>query len=338
MNTTTDVPASGGPELGVLEQALRDRLAERRLRLQPFARGGRPRYLSDLLAEVDAALARLESGTFGVCEVCRGAVEPERLLVDPLARVCLDDLPPSQRRALEHDLELAGRVQSSLLPGRDLSFGDWQIHCRYQPLGPVSGDYYDLIRRPDDEALLLFGDVAGKGLSASLLMSHLHATFRSLASAGAPLDALMAQVNRIFGGSTPLGAYATLVCSRLSSGGAVELVNAGHWPALLMRNSGLLDLPATGLPVGLFGVGEYVSRVVHLDAGDVLLLYTDGLTEARGPSGVEFGAERVAAVLERSHGAGAAEVIDALMGDLEQFRDGVPLADDLTVLAVRRAG
>jgi sigma-B regulation protein RsbU (phosphoserine phosphatase) len=174
------------------------------------------------LAEVDAALARLESGTFGVCEVCQGAVETDRLLADPLCRVCLGDLPPAQLRALEHDLEMAGRVQSSLLPGRDLSFEGWQIHCRYQPLGPVSGDYYDLIRSATGEALLLFGDVAGKGVAASLLMSHLHAIFRSLAGSGLALDALVAQANRIFGGSTSAGAYATLVCARLASGGAVE--------------------------------------------------------------------------------------------------------------------
>jgi sigma-B regulation protein RsbU (phosphoserine phosphatase) len=323
---------------GRLEGPFRDRLAERRRRLQQFARGGGPQYLSDLLAEVDAALARLESGTFGVCEVCQGTVETDRLLADPLSRVCLDDLRPEQLRALEHDLEMAGRVQSSLLPGRDVSFEGWQIHCRYQPLGPVSGDYYDLIRPAGGEALLLFGDVAGKGVAASLLMSQLHAIFRSLAGSGQPLDTLVAQANRIFGGSTSAGAYATLVCGRLASGGAVELVNAGHWPALLMRDGGVHGLPATGLPVGLFGVGEYASRLLELDTGDVLLLYTDGLTEARGPSGVEFGTDRVATVLERSRGVPAADVVEALLSELDGFRQGVPHADDLTVMAVRRAG
>jgi serine phosphatase RsbU (regulator of sigma subunit) len=128
------------------------------------------------------------------------------------------------------------------------------------------------------------------------------------------------------------------VCGRLASGGALELVNAGHWPALLMRDGGVHAVPATGLPVGLFGVGEYASRLLELDAGDILLLYTDGLTEARGPSGVEFGAERVAAVLERSRGVPAADVVEALLSELDGFRQGVPHADDLTVMAVRRAG
>src|SRR5580765_1774889 len=99
MNTT--VAGAGGPSMArVLEAPFRDRLIDRRRRLQSFANVGGPEYLSDLLAEVDAALARLEEGTFSVCEVCRGTVEPDRLLADPLCRVCLDDLPPKQLRAL----------------------------------------------------------------------------------------------------------------------------------------------------------------------------------------------------------------------------------------------
>lgn len=334
--TTASPEPSRHDAPSVLDGVFRDRLLERRRKLQRFAGADGPQYLNDLLAEVDAALARLAAGTFGLCEVCQGGVEADRLLADPLCRVCLDDLPPEQLRAVEYDLEMAGRVQSSLLPGRDFSFDGWQIHCRYQPLGPVSGDYYDLIRPAGSDALLLFGDVAGKGLAASLLMSHLHATFRSLAGSRMPLHTLVAQANRIFGASTSAAAYATLVCGRLAGGGAVELVNAGHWPALLMRDGGIHDLPATGLPVGLFSGGEYASRLLEMDAGDVLVLYTDGLTEASGPDGDEFGTDRVAGVLQRSRGLSAADVVAALLRELEGFRHGVPRADDLTVMAVRR--
>jgi sigma-B regulation protein RsbU (phosphoserine phosphatase) len=105
-----------------------------------------------------------------------------------------------------------------------------------------------------------------------------------------------------------------------------------------MKDGGVRGLPATGLPVGLFAVEKYSSRLLELGTGDVLLLYTDGLTEARGPSGVEFGTDRVAAVLERSRGVPAAEVVEALLSELDGFRQGVPHADDLTVMAVRRAG
>ncbi|HEU5321591.1 MAG TPA: TraR/DksA C4-type zinc finger protein, partial [Methylomirabilota bacterium] len=165
-----------------LDPLFRPELLERRQRLQRFAFGrlataapARAHDVKRLLAEVDAALERLDEGTFGVCEVCHEGVEPERLLNDPLTRICLDHLAPEELRALEHDLEMAGRIQAALLPERDLLFDGWQAHTRYVPLGPVSGDYYDLVRPRAGEGLLLFGDVAGKGVSASLLMSHLNA-------------------------------------------------------------------------------------------------------------------------------------------------------------------
>lgn len=325
-----------------LDPVFREQLEERRRRLQGFAPGQAPaaqgarREVMRLLTEVDAALERLESGTFGVCEVCQGMVETERLLNDPLCRICLDDLDSRERRALEHDLEMAGRIQAGLLPERDLLFDGWQMHCRYVPLGPVSGDYYDLLRPRAGQGVLLFGDVAGKGVAASLLMSHLHAIFRSLATEPSALGEMVARANRIFCNSTTGSVYATLVCGGLGRDGAVELVNAGHPPALLLGSGGLETIPSTGLPVGLFCGGEYASATRRLERGDVLLLYTDGVSEARDAGDREFGGERVAAALERSRGASAEGVVDAVLADLAAFRKGTPLTDDVSVMAVRR--
>ena len=217
-------------------------------------------------------------------------------------------------------------------------FDGWQVHCRYLPLGPVSGDYYDLVRPRPGEGVLLFGDVAGKGIAASLLMSHLHAIFRSLAGETSVVSDMVARANRIFCGSTTGSAYATLVCGRLGQDGALELVNAGHPPALLLGARGIESVSGTGLPVGLFCGSDYGSVGRQLSRGDVLLLYTDGVSEARGGDGGEFGAERVAAALEASRGRPAEAVVDAVLSDLSAFRGGAPLTDDVTVMAVRRIG
>ena len=328
-----------------LDPLFRRQLLDRRQRLQrfvperaPSAPGVHVQEVARLLAEVDAALERLDQGTFGVCDVCHEAVEPERLLNDPLSRICLDHFAPAELRALEHDLEMAGRIQAALLPERDLLFDGWQAHTRYVPLGPVSGDYYDLVRPRAGEGVLLFGDVAGKGVAASLLMSHLNAIFRSLAGQVPAVADMVAHANRIFCNSTTGSAYATLICGRLAQDGGLELVNAGHPAALLMSARGIESVPGTGLPVGLFCGGEFGSVRRQLARGDVLLLYTDGVSEARGSDGDEFGPERVASALERSRGATAEAVVDAVLSDLAAHRRGAPLSDDVTVMALRRVG
>src|SRR5574340_888423 len=166
--------------------------------------------LTRLLREVDGALDRMERGTYGLCEECHDPIERDRLLADPLTRVCLDHLDARQRRALEHDLEMAPRIQAGLLPPRHVAAAGWEAHYYYQPAGAVSGDYCDAVPL-DDGFFFLTADVSGKGLSAALLMTHLHAVYRSLLPLGLPLPELMARANRVFCDSTLATHYATLV-------------------------------------------------------------------------------------------------------------------------------
>ena len=165
--------------------------------------------LRDLLASVDAALSHLQKGTFGICETCHEPIEADRLLCNPLLRFCLDHLSGDEQRALERDLTLAARIQRALLPPTDWSSAGWQARYHYQPAGLVSGDYCDLIES-DGAFLFLLGDVAGKGVAASMLMSHLHATFRSLAGQHLSLQHMVELANRFFCESTTAGQYATI--------------------------------------------------------------------------------------------------------------------------------
>ena len=318
---------------------LRTQLRQRRQKLEAaLADSTQNAALAQLLQEVDAALGRMEKGTYGICEECRETIEEERLIADPLVRYCLTHLTAEQQRALEEDLELASRIQRGLLPQQNLRVAGWRVHYHYDPAGPVSGDYCDLIHSEDraGDLYFLLGDVAGKGVSASLLMSQLHAMFRSLTSVGLPLDQLLALANRVFCESTMAGQYATLVCGRAGRAGEVELSNAGHLPALLVRQGKVTRLEATGLPLGMFCNGQYSVKRLNLEKGDSLFLYTDGLSEARDRSGAEYGVERLARFLGQQNALPPDALIASCLQDAKAHSDGAPHGDDVTLMVLQR--
>lgn len=325
--------------MSIGDTLLREQLVDRRRRLEAAAERSDAGYLAALLKEVDQALERMDSGTYGLCETCHDPIEPERLMADPLVRLCLPHLTSEQQRALEADLELAARIQTGLLPKRNLRHGPWELCCHYESLGPVSGDYCDVVasEASSDGVFFLVGDVSGKGVAASMLMASLHAIFRSLIAVGLPVNQLMERANRIFCESTMAQHFATLVCGRLASTGAVEITNAGHCPPLLVRRSGVSALELSGLPLGVFSNSEYRSQSAHLEPGDTLFLYTDGLSEAADHSGAEYGATRLAQFLDRCREIAPGELIRACLEDVQSFGNNPAKTDDLTVMAIRRA-
>jgi phosphoserine phosphatase RsbU/P len=300
-------------------------------------------HLRRLMAEVDAALERMAMGTYGLCETCHDPIETERLLADPLICTCLDHLTIAEQRALERDLELAARIQQGLLPPMQLERDGWHVARHFSPAGPVSGDYCDVVLPEHDggDLLLLLGDVSGKGVSASLLMSNLHATFRSLAGNGFTVATLMERANRLFCQSAMAGHYATLVCAKASPDGGVEVANAGHCPLLLMTKDGMATIEANGVPLGLFGSSVYAPTQVRLEAGDTMLLYTDGLSEARNEADEEYGADRIASIVSELCRQGPLEpsvMMQACLEDVTRFAGKTRRHDDLAMMAVRRAG
>ncbi|HEX4953189.1 MAG TPA: SpoIIE family protein phosphatase [Thermoanaerobaculia bacterium] len=319
--------------------ALRDELAQRRERLARLAVTVRESQLVELLQQVDSALERLDEGTFGRCTHCAGSVEAHRLAADPLITLCLECLSPTQQRDLERDLQAAARVQAALLPPRQLVHREWEVALLWEPLGAVSGDHYDLLppRREGEPLHLVVGDVAGKGVAASLLQAHLHALLRALLTPEEPLAGLLARTNRFLCEVTLPSSYATLIALRLSDGGAVEMASAGHTRPLLADRRGVRPVEGAGLPLGLFSEAEYASRELHVGRGDVLMLYSDGWTEAETDEG-EYGIGRAAAALRRARGLPLTDLLAACRADMQDFLAGAPRGDDLTLLAVRRVG
>ncbi len=288
-----------------------------------------------LHTELEQRLDRFERGTFGLCETCHDTIEAERLLADPLMRFCLDHLTQDEQRALESDLSLAARIQRRLLPEPGVELAGWEVRYHYQPAGMVSGDYCDLLQT-NNGLLFLLGDVSGKGVAASMLMSHLHATFRSLAEAGLPLERMVEDANRIFCESTLAGQFATLVVGRATPDGSVEFVGAGHLPLLHIHSAGATPRESTGVPLGMFCGTRFPLHRMTLAAGDSLFLYTDGLTEARNRAGEEYGLARVQKLAARHPGAEPRKLISECLTDLSGFREAVKQTDDLTLLVVQR--
>jgi sigma-B regulation protein RsbU (phosphoserine phosphatase) len=316
----------------------REQLVDRRQQLVSIAtrRGGNAE-IEQLLDEVDAALQRISEGTFGRCETCGDPIEADRLFVDPLTRFCLDHLTPRAQRALQQDLDMAVRIQRELLPKPESRFDGWEFAYHYQPAGPVSGDYCDLIPGSGGELYFLLGDVAGHGVAAAMLMSHLSALLRTLISIGLPLEQLMERTSRVFCESTLPMHYATLVCGRAERSGEIELCNAGHPPPLVIAHSGIERIEATGLPIGLFCTEQFTSRRLRLQPGETLLLYTDGVLEARDPDGDEYGLDRMMALIASAERSGPNPLVESCVREIAAFGRSPSFADDVSILALRRA-
>lgn len=320
------------------ETFLRGQLQQRRTRLESaLGQFGQAGQLVQLLQEVDSALQRMDQGTYGLCEKCHESVEADRLMADPLVRFCIDHLTAEQQRALEQDLELASRIQASLLPKRHLAQDGWELYYHYEPLGPVSGDYVDVLTSGDDggDLFFLLGDVVGKGVAASMLMAHIHATFRTLINLHRRVDQLVEQANRLFSESTLASFFATLVCGKAGRSGEIELCNAGHCSPLLVRGAKVETIEPTGLPIGLFSNSQYSARRILLGKGETLFLFTDGLTEARTHASEEYGESRLAELLAARHNLPPQALAEACLEDVKVFLAGAPRTDDLTVMVLR---
>jgi phosphoserine phosphatase RsbU/P len=317
----------------------RDQIVDRRRKLESAIVALGPRTeLTALLSEVDSALERLTRGTYGLCDVCHDPIESARLIADPLARFCLDHLPPSEQRALEQDLQLAARVQQGLLPNAACSTAAWDVAYAYRPARIVSGDYCDLVPVNGD-LFFMVGDVSGKGVAAATVMSQLHALVRALLSAQLPLGHLVERTSRLLCESTLPTHYATLVCGRAASSGEVELCNAGHVPPLLVSGDSVRQLPPGGMPVGMFCAEQFDVHRIALTPGDMLVLCTDGVTESEGgDTGVrdQFGLDRLARTVREYAASSGPALVNACVQAVDGWRGLGRPDDDLTLMILRR--
>lgn len=315
---------------------LRKQLTERRERLENSAENlTEPVKIYRLLQQIDRTLEKINKGSFGICDVCHDPIEPERLAFDPMISVCLDHMSREQQKALEQDLELAGKVQRGLLPKNDISIDGWQFGYRYHPAGIVSGDFCDFIEGDDNSFFLILGDVSGKGISASLMMSQLHALIRSFLTFGLPLQEIVRRTNRLFCESILSNNYATMVFAKGSADGVIEFCIAGHNPPILLKDKNFTRIKATGIPVGLFCGSEYDVCRHSMEPGNTVLVYTDGLTESFS-GGEEYGENRLIESYLNSNGDSPGLILEKLFNAHGTFMKSAKPTDDVTAAILKK--
>jgi len=316
--------------------SIRNQLVERKSKLErTLSVLQNTDVLYGLLKEVDKALERIDKGVYGICEVCHDSIEPDRLLIDPLMTVCLDHLSMEQQRALEIDLQDAGRIQRGLLPKNNSRFEGWEFSYHYFPAGVVSGDFCDLIPAADGSMIFVIGDVSGKGIAASLMMTHLHAMIHSLVSFDLPINEIIQKTNRLFCESTIASNYATMIAGKAMPDGTLEICIAGHNPPFLLTGEKVIHINGKGIPVGLFSDAYYEVEKYKLRKNDTLFLYTDGLVEA-SVNGMEYGTDRIKRNLGFLHGISSDEILNIVMQDQRTFLNSAASADDVTVAVIKK--
>jgi len=241
------------------------------------------------------------------------------------------------RRQMERELELASAIQQDLFPKEMPRVPGLELAAANRQARLVGGDYYDVLGTAESP-LLCVADVAGKGLSAALLMATIQATLRALLVFPLELTELANRANRLLHGSMPGNRYATLMIARYDAArGEFEYVNAAQCEAMVLRANGELELlDATGLPVGMFAETAYDSRRLALAPGDALVIYSDGVTDAQGPAGEEFGMDRLVSLMRGLAGGTAQQICDGVLEAIHVFVEAAPQYDDITVMVARR--
>src|SRR5437899_4027881 len=242
------------------------------------------------------------------------------------------------QQRLERELERASEIQQRFQPTAPPTVSGYELQGISFPCYEIGGDYYDFIQRDDGRLVVALGDVSGKGTAAALLMSSLHAAIHAQASSHDSLVDMICAVNRYLADNIPANRFVTLFCAELDpDSGALSFLNAGHNPPLIIHSAGTVEqLASGGLPLGIKADADYREGRTQLQHGDVLVIYSDGVTEATSPTGEEFGPTRLYEVVSRNIDASAAGIRDRIESALTKFAQGTQAADDITLVIVKR--
>ena len=243
-----------------------------------------------------------------------------------------------ERSRLDHELELAREIQAAALPVEHLSDDRVEVMGVNVASDVVGGDYFDYFWEAEGCLRLALADVSGHGLSASLLMSAVRSAVR-FSGADAQPAALATRLNRLLYESTPANQYVAAVLAHLDTGsGHFVYSNGGHAPPLRIGANVTERLDSTGLIIGAFAGAVYEERSVDLDPGDLIVFYTDGLTEMCDPEGEEFGLERLSRLISGQRERPVSEIIAAVRRDTRAFRGASRREDDVTLMLLRWSG
>lgn len=292
--------------------------------------------LQEHLQVIDNSLEKIETGTFGICEICHDPVDSELLQMDYTATVCLGHYTEAELRQLENELELSQVVQRALLPQRAPSILGIDIAAFSRPAQIVSGDYFDFLPFKDGAHGLVVADVSGHGVSASMLMTSLQTAFHTLVpDNSSPVD-ILERINHLYIHNINFSTFVTIFFASVNpQTKMLSYANAGHNSPLVYRRASEEDiwLKPTGAAIGLMEIFNVKPASFQLMSGDILLLYTDGVTEAVNPQNNEqFGDARLAEVIHKNENLPAEGLVNQIRLAINEFTQGTLLADDITLV------
>ncbi len=242
-----------------------------------------------------------------------------------------------EQKALEEELAIARRIQQTFLPEKAPVVPGLDIAGINIPSEAVGGDYYDYIDIVKNQFGIAIGDVSGKGIGAALIMAAFRASLKAEIRNNYAIRTIFAKVNSLLYESIERENYVTSVYGVLDAKNRVfTFSNAGHNPPLLFKSdSRIIDLTEGGLALGMFPGSQYEERPVYIDNGDILLFYTDGVTEAQNKNNEEFGENRLKKLVRQSKESSAREIINRVVDSVQQFKDPSKPLDDLTMILIK---
>ncbi len=243
-----------------------------------------------------------------------------------------------EKEKREQELALAQETQESLLPRCLPQFENFRIHAFNTPTRYVGGDFYDFLQLSSGEWMGVLADVSGKGMPAALLSSMVLGALSMEFRAGTQPHEVLKRINRLLCEKSLPSQFVTLFLFLQSPDGVGQFISAGHNPAYLFRSTtGMIEelAPDAGV-LGLFDSASFESRAFHLDQGDILVVYSDGLTDAGAPRGEMFGDKRLLEIIGREGPSGSQAVEQSLLKAIQDFTEGTPQTDDITFVIVEK--
>jgi sigma-B regulation protein RsbU (phosphoserine phosphatase) len=339
-------------EIAVLEN-IRNGLVEKQQGLMDWLRRSPPskkavllgpsseRAVETHLCTIEDCIERADIGTLGICEICQENVETDLLEVDYTSCICLEHYSPEEISRLEHELELAQTVQKTLLPQEVPNFPSMDIAAFSSPAQIVGGDYFDFFKLTNGDYAFAIADVAGHGVSAGMHMASIQAMLRSIVlTSESPAD-IVRMLHQLFIHNIRFTTFVSIFVAAFNPfTKRLTYTNAGHIPPIRLSNLGneselVQWLHPTGAAVGLIEEAEFYETTIDLEVGDLLVMYTDGVTEAINHRYEQFGNNRLIEIIEPLHGYPPVDVLRKIRLGLDRFTGGHPHEDDITVITAR---
>jgi sigma-B regulation protein RsbU (phosphoserine phosphatase) len=293
----------------------------------PYSQFGAELWLSGRLGTVVITLVGI---LYHLYTESRSALEVRNLELQRTA-----DVAQTHSQQQGQELEKAREIQEGLLPKKIPQVKGLEVAGAWQPARVVGGDYYDVLKFSERKMGICIGDVVGKGITAALLMANLQASFRAFAEEGVSPGMLCGKLHGVISNNVAQEKFVTFCyCTIDAEKNKLTYASAGHCPPLLLRGRGeAISLKEGGTPLGILPGKEYADTEVQLEAGDRLVLYTDGLTEAMNAEDEEFGEPRLVGLGRKNTGLGAAELLEVIRKEVSGFTGG-RFQDDFTLVVV----